>query len=216
MKTTIIGLFAGASKPLGERVGSSMRRAFDGPLRVTREALEDNQTHNPKRRGDPDRIIHQFSADTYELLKAEFPEIAHRFTPGSYGENLCAPGMTDEEVCLGDVYRVGSTVLQVTEPRDPCDTIDEAYGVVGIKQLLLERGRCGWLYRVLEEGTIQRGDPIELMRRPHPEISVHRVLVEVKLVKGADEALNRALLACPELSQRYRGYLEPLSGEGDA
>src|SRR3546814_10025695 len=84
------------------------------------------------------------SSDLYALFAPRFPEIAAQFVPGSIGENFSTDEWTEEEVCIGDVYALGSARIQLNQPRSPCWKIDARYGVDGLTQFVADQGVAGW------------------------------------------------------------------------
>src|SRR3546814_11858424 len=98
--------------------------------------------------GGPEKALHHFPARNYALFAPRFPEIAAQFVPGSIGENFSTDEWTEEEVCIGDVYALGSARIQLNQPRSPCWKIDARYGVDGLTQFVADQGVAGWYYRV--------------------------------------------------------------------
>jgi MOSC domain-containing protein YiiM len=92
--------------------------------------------------------------------------------PGFFGENLTLDGATDDEVCVGDVVRVGSTVIQVSVPRIPCANLARRIGRKDWVKLTIRENRTGFYARILEPGTLQAGDEWNLVERPNPEGSI--------------------------------------------
>jgi MOSC domain-containing protein YiiM len=95
--------------------------------------------------------------------------------PGGLGENLTIEGCDEQSVYLGDIVRIGSAVLQVTEPRQPCFKFALRFNDVGMVHAMVENGMCGWYYRVLEPGTLARGDQVLVLERLHPSWPISRV-----------------------------------------
>lgn len=91
---------------------------------------------------------------------------------GSIGENLSTFGFDENNVCIGDIYQVGTAVLQVSQPRRPCWKIDSRYGQKGITAHIVETGLTGWYYRVVEEGEAAPGNTFSLLDRPADAISL--------------------------------------------
>jgi len=123
--------------------------------------------------GGRDRSACVYVADHYDWWKTEYGfDLRH----GAFGENLTIQGALEHLICVGDVFRVGKALVQVSQPRDPCHTIDRLAGVPGLWTRARDSGRLGFHMRTLEEGLVRAGDAFEIVRR-HPEgISVARVL----------------------------------------
>ena len=117
---------------------------------------------------------------------------------GFFGENIVLAGLTEEDLCVGDVIRVGTALLQVTQPRIPCYKQANKLEVPDFVKLLIQTGKVGFLVRVLEPGIIGQGDNFTLLERPHPTanlVFVNRVLYEERLVDAACELAELVPLA---------------------
>ncbi len=194
-KTKILGVFTGKPKRF---VKDKLESAFiknerDDSVRVSFNELDGDQVSNLKYHGGANRVIHNFAAEHYEFLKNNYPNKASEFVSGSYGENIVTSDMTETNVCIGDIYRIGSTKLQVTEPRFPCGLIDMRFGIHGMFKRLLKAKKIGWFYRVLEEGEIQKGDSIELLERPYPDFVLDKVIDEIALKKEPSKWLEELI-----------------------
>jgi len=117
---------------------------------------------------------------------------------GFFGENITLTGLAEEDLCVGDVIRCGTTLFQVTQPRIPCYKQAYKMGVPNFVKLLIQTGKVGFLARVLQPGTLQVSDAFALVERPHPEANlafVHRILYSEKEVDAARELAQIAPLA---------------------
>jgi MOSC domain-containing protein YiiM len=115
---------------------------------------------------DLDRALCCQSVDNYRYWSAYF---RRDFPIGTFGENLVLEGYTDETVCIGDVIRVGTALLQITQSRTPCYKQAKKIGVPTFVKLIEQTQRRGFLLRVLEPGTFQIGDKFETIERPYPD-----------------------------------------------
>lgn len=109
--------------------------------------------------GGPFRAVYVYSFDNYAYWERELGRTD--FSWGQFGENLTVEGMGDEEVHVGDTFRIGTALFQVTQPRIPCYKLAIKMGVEGFYNQILKSGRLGFYFRVLEEGDIGTGDVIE-------------------------------------------------------
>lgn len=160
-------LFAGALTRIddaGQWTGIFKKRV-DGPVHFRFDGLAGDLQADRRVHGGPEKAVHQFAVANYRRLAEQFPEIAGRFVAGSIGENISADGFDEDTVCVGDVFRLGSVRLQISQPRSPCWKIDHAYTHGGLAQAIARTGRTGWYYRVLEEGTASAGDELILLDR---------------------------------------------------
>jgi MOSC domain-containing protein YiiM len=83
----------------------------------------------------------------------------------AFGENLTVEGMQEAEVCIGDIYRIGTAEVQVSQPRQPCGTLAARFGRGDFVKMVVDSGRTGFYFRVLTEGLVQAGDSISLVER---------------------------------------------------
>ena len=132
------------------------------PVRAHALGLDGDSQADLRVHGGPDKAVYAYDAGGY----AHFRELLGRELPhGWLGENLTVEGMPESDVRLDDVYRAGTSVLQVTTPRSPCFKLAMRMEMPGFPRLFLESGRTGFYLRVLEEGELAAGDAIELLSR---------------------------------------------------
>lgn len=125
--------------------------------------------------GGPDRALNHYPAEHYARWRQVFPRHADKFVRSSFGENLSTTGLTESGVCIGDVFRAGTAVLQVAQPRNPCWKLAHRFEIPELARHVADAGLTGWLYRVLEPGEIAAGDAVRLLRREPEAVSVARV-----------------------------------------
>lgn len=126
--------------------------------------------------GGEDKAIHHYAAENYDYWQQCNPEHKLLFKAGAFGENFSTQGMTEQSVCVGDIYRAGSAILQVSQARQPCWKLNVVFQQDDMAKLVQNSLRTGWYYRVLETGSIAMGDQIELLERPEPQWSLIRLL----------------------------------------
>ena len=101
------------------------------------------------------------------------------------GENLSAADMNEHNVCIGDIYKLGSAIVQVSSPRIPCWKIDAKFKQPDLHQFISQHRLNGWYYRVLEAGHIKLNDEFLLQQRPNTNISIDTML---KVIHGKAKA----------------------------
>lgn len=132
------------------------------PVRLGRLGLDGDRQADPRVHGGPDKAVYAYDFGGY----AHFREILGRELPNGWlGENLTVEGMPESEVRLGDVYRAGESLLQVTTPRSPCFKLAMRMEMPRFPAMFLDSGRTSFYLRVLEEGVLAAGDGIELVSR---------------------------------------------------
>ena len=96
--------------------------------------------------------------------------------PGTFGENLTTSGLLEDVVCVGDVLRIGSAVLQVTQPRTPCFKLGHKIARPQFVKEFLVSGRSGFYLRIVEDGDLGAGDEVEWIRRDANRVTIRALL----------------------------------------
>jgi len=120
--------------------------------------------------GGLEKAVYVYSFDHYAPWSRELGR--GDLAPGAFGENLTVEGMVETAVRIGDIYRFGTTVLQVTKPRSPCFKLVARMGLPDFQKTFLASGRVGFYCRVLEEGDVAAGDPIGRISTPPDALTV--------------------------------------------
>lgn len=145
-----------------------------------------------------------YDADHYEVWREELGLSDMPY--GSFGENLTVQGLSEDTVCIGDVFRIGEVEVQVSQPRRPCWKLERRNGVNDLTQRVLGHGWSGWYVRVLNEGVIEAGQELHLLDRTHPEWTITRAH-EVYSSYRMNPEVARAFSLCPYLSEDWREFL---------
>lgn len=119
--------------------------------------------------GGPDRAVCVYPYEHYSLWKQEFK---HSLPLSAFGENITVANMQEGQVSIGDIYRLGEAVIQITQARVPCSTITKRLNMPLLLKRIVETGYTGYLCRVLEEGTVRKDSPITLLEQHPKQISV--------------------------------------------
>jgi MOSC domain-containing protein YiiM len=139
--------------------------------------LENDEQGDKKNHGGPEKALHHYAADHYTWLKANLPSPASEHClPGAFGENLVSIGLTERDVCVGDVFQLGGAVIEVSQPRQPCWRLNQYFGIQDMSHIIQNSLRTGWYYRVLQPGQITVNDTLHLQNRPLPDWTLHRIL----------------------------------------
>ncbi|MFV1465866.1 MULTISPECIES: MOSC domain-containing protein [unclassified Phaeobacter] len=124
--------------------------------------------------GGAEKAVHHYAFDHYAAWQRE-GHMAAGTEAAAFGENITTIGLTEENLCIGDILRLGSATVQISQGRQPCWKLGLHTGNAKMPYLFQKTGRTGWYYRVLEEGDAAAGDRITLAERRHPDWSVLRV-----------------------------------------
>jgi len=123
--------------------------------------------------------------------------------PGAFGENFTVEGLLEDEVCIGDVFRFGDAVVEVTQPRLPCFKLAHKLSRPTLPKQFLTSGRSGFYHRVVTEGEVGAGDAIERLHRDPQGVSVRALLGLVQL-DSRDADVARRALAVAALTPSWR------------
>lgn len=162
-----------------------------------------DQQANLQVHGGPDKAVNVYPSEHYAVWRNEL-QLA--MSGGAFGENFTTAGLSETEVCIGDSYRIGAAVVQVTQPRQPCAKLARRWRLKDLTARVIETGKTGWYLRVLREGTVEAGMAIELLERPQPQWTI-AAANEVIYHGKRDAAAMRALVACPQLAAAWRDEL---------
>ncbi|HEY5851585.1 MAG TPA: MOSC domain-containing protein [Lysobacter sp.] len=144
-------------------------------VRIETLGLVGDEQGDPRVHGGPDKAIHHYPFDHYAGWRAELGDLDRLRAAGAFGENLSSSGLTEGEVCLGDRFRVGDALLEVSQGRQPCWKLNDRFGVADMARRVQGSGRTGWYYRVLQPGAVAAGDVMTLDARPFPLWSLRRL-----------------------------------------
>lgn len=194
---SVLSVQVGAVAPLGaDGVASGfVKRPVAGPIRVGRLNLDGDAQADLRVHGGPDKAVYAYAASNYPLWAQEFPEHTALLTPGVFGENLTIVGLTEAEICVGDVHAIGTARLQVCQPRQPCYKFALRFDDNRMPRAMVRSGRSGWYYRVLQEGVLAAGDAVKVAERPNPDLLFTRLVEIVYRGQASEEELARLATA---------------------
>jgi MOSC domain-containing protein YiiM len=142
------------------------KKPIEGRVPIRALNLDGDRQADLRVHGGRDKAVYAYPSEFYELWSRERPEL--ELGPGTFGENLTTEGLLDENVSVGDRFRVGTAELVVTQPRLPCFTLGIKMRRDEFVTEFLERGLLGFYLAVVREGEVEAGDPIvEVSRDPH-------------------------------------------------
>lgn len=185
----------------------------DQPVAIGTLGLSGDEQADLTVHGGPDKAIHHYPRDYYAVWPDELGDHPLLRGEGAFGENVSTLGLTEDAACIGDRYRLGSALIEISQGRQPCWKLDHRFGHKGLSAAVIRTGRSGWYYRVIEPGSARAGDGLELVERPCPDWTVARVFA--LLVGGGhrgDPAALRELAAEALLAENWRHRATKLLG----
>jgi len=207
----IVSVQIGRIAPLGpNRVPSGfLKHPVTGPVEVAVEGIRGDEQADLRVHGGRDKAVYGYGAEAYDYWRTAQPQHAERLGPGAMGENLTIAGCDEKTVNIGDKVRIGTALLEVTEPRQPCFKLALAFDDPRLPRAFTRSGRCGWYYRTLEHGVITAGDGCETLDRPNPAWPVAR-LFEVIMARAFAPDTLAEMVAIEGLAEGWK--LKALSG----
>jgi MOSC domain-containing protein YiiM len=169
-------LLAGKARYLARGESSAIAKSpVSGPVKIGFLGLEGDEQADPTVHGGPDKALHHYPNDHYTRWsegRADDPVLAR---PGAFGENIATLGLTEDQVCIGDRFRLGGALIEISQGRQPCWKQGERLNWPALPALMVKERRSGWYYRVIEEGEVEPGETLSMVARPLPDWTVRRV-----------------------------------------
>lgn len=185
------------------------KRPLAGPVRVHRTGVTGDEQADLRAHGGAEKAVLAYSFDHY----AAWAEVIdpRELGPGAFGENFAIAGQDERTVAIGDVLAIGSARLQVAQPRAPCWKLTRKFRRQELAEEVIANGRTGWYLRVLDEGSLTAGDPIVVVDRPYPDLTLAQ-LHGVLYAQPFDRDLAQSFATCAALTasmrQRLAGRLD--------
>ena len=188
-------------------VTAFFKASVEGPVRLCAENLEGDRQADLTVHGGPDKAVCVYSADHYDDWRRHLGAAPEG--PAWFGENFTVAGHTEWTVSIGDVYRVGTALVEVAQPRGPCWKLGRRWQRPDMQKLVIQSGRSGWYLRVRDEGVVQAGDALTLVEPPSPQWTIALVneLTYQHNITAQTQMLRQELATCPALADNWRGEL---------
>ncbi|WP_347266798.1 MOSC domain-containing protein [Paracoccus sp. (in: a-proteobacteria)] len=170
-------LLTGRAAPLPDsnELSGIDKHPVDRPLALGAEGFEGDEQADRRVHGGPEKAVHHYAREHYPYWQAELGPLPVLEAPGAFGENISTHGMTEADVAVGDIFRLGTALLQVSQGRQPCWKLSRRFGTDRMARRVQDSGRTGWYYRVLKPGIVAPGDRLELRDRMAPDWTLHRL-----------------------------------------
>ena len=188
-----------------------------GPCRVAKLNLDGDGQGDLAGHGGEQRAVFAYQLDSYRHWERELGR--DDLTYGQFGENFTLEGLGDDEVCIGDRFRIGSAVFEVTQPRVTCYRVGIRMNDPRIPALLVSHHRPGFYLRVLGEGEVKAGDEILKLESGPEQMSVAEVSALLYLPGHSRQQLLRALripALSPGWQESFRALLDGQADRGNA
>lgn len=214
---TIVSIQVGLPKNCGDAAATSehdrpwrtgfYKRPVAGPVLATTLGMAGDGVADRVNHGGVDKAVLAYCVDHYPTwnhdLRASGQLGDEEMTYGAFGENLSITGLAEHDVCIGDLWQAGDVMLEVSQPRQPCWKLSRRWRIADLAPQVIRNGKTGWYVRIVREGSVAAGTPLQLITRKHPTWTIARANdlwyhQKKNLTAAAD------LAALPELSTSWQ------------
>ena len=178
------------------------------PLVLEKESVANDSIADRKVHGGVFKACYLFSTKHYPYWKKHYPNLDWNW--GMFGENLSVSGMDETQIRIGDIYKIGSALVQISQPREPCFKLGVRFGTQQILKEFIEYGFPGTYVKILEEGQASTGDKLTLIEPSDNLLTVHQFFQLLYAKKKDEKILRLAIenIALPEYKrERLKKYL---------
>lgn len=140
------------------------------PIYLEKEQVKGDEISNRKVHGGEFKACYLFSSDNYPYWQSLYPHLEWNW--GMLGENLTVQGLDENKIYIGNIYKIGTALVQVTQPREPCSTFGVKMGSKEILKQFIAHGLPGTYVRVLKEGFVSVNDTLELIKQDKDSLSI--------------------------------------------
>ncbi|WP_047547925.1 MOSC domain-containing protein [Psychroserpens sp. Hel_I_66] len=181
------------------------KKPVDAPIFLGNETVKGDEVSDRKHHGGEFKACYLFSADHYPYWQNLYPNLD--WTYGMLGENLTIKGLNEKELFIGDIFKVGKALVQITIPREPCYKFAVKFDSNRVLKQFIDHGFPGTYVKVLEEGEVSNGDTFELVEKAEERISVWDFF---KLLFSEEKNIEqiKAILDNEALPQKKRDQLK--------
>lgn len=175
------------------------------PIYLAEKGVKNDYVADKKVHGGTFKACYLFSADHYPYWKKLYPDLNWNW--GMFGENLTINGMNETQIMVGDIYKIGDALVQVTQPREPCFKFGVKFETQNVLKQFIDHGFPGTYVRVLEEGFINNGDTLKLVNRLEQTLSVAE-LYHLLFAKNKNKTHIKIAVELDVLPERKRKKLK--------
>ena len=187
----------------------------NGPVYLSKLNLDGDQQADLSVHGGPDKAVNVYPVEHYQYWNqyARFPFRRRiklpKYPNGAFGENFTVSNLVETEVCIGDTFTVGNSIVQISQPRQPCWKLARKFKQSKLPFWVQETGKTGWYFRVLQEGEVTAGNVFKLIDRFCSDWSIAKANL---LMHSPQRDLNEVekILKCNYLSSSWRKSFEEL------
>ena len=200
-----VSLFIGQVQalPVSGRPTAMYKKAVEAPIELSAEGFVGDEQSDRRVHGGPEKAVHLYPSAHYAKLAAQFPDVAPLLVPGSIGENIATEDLDEHSVRLGDVWQLGSALIQVCQPRNPCWKIDERFACEGMTEFIANERLTGWYWRVVTPGLVAPGDSLEIEQAASEAFTLAEAMRHWQAHRPALADLEK-LAATPGIAENWK------------
>jgi MOSC domain-containing protein YiiM len=203
--TRVTALLSGKAVPFAQGEYSAIAKIrVEDAVRIATRGIAGDEQADLSVHGGHEKALHHYPFDHYAAWALRAPDHPLLGAPGAFGENISTLGLVENMVSIGDKFRLGSALLEISQGRQPCWKQARRMEWTTLPALMVRERRSGWYYRVIEEGTARAGDVLDLIDRPLPDWTVERVFA--LLIGGAHKQDPGALRELAGMEQLFTGW----------
>jgi len=140
------------------------------PLFLTLNDVSNDTVIDRVHHAGSNKACYLFAADNYPYWKKLYPQLEWNW--GMFGENLTVEGLNESIIRIGDIYKIGTALVQISQPREPCYKLGVRFKDQSILKKFIEHGHPGTYIRILEEGEVKKGDEVQLVEQSKNTLTV--------------------------------------------
>lgn len=204
---TSIILLTGRIRPLpgSDQLSGIDKRPVSAACQLGPNGFAGDEQADLRVHGGPEKAVHHYPFEHYAAWRADLGAQPLLQAPGAFGENISTTGLTEATVSVGDIFRLGGALVQVSQGRQPCWKLTQRLGVPKLARMVQDSGRTGWYYRVLQSGQAAPGDRLDLVDRLAPDWTLQR-LWRALYVDRMNMGELQGIAALDVLAEGWRRY----------
>lgn len=203
-----IGLVEKITFTDGTTLESAIRKQPVKQMIVTEMGAEGNDVGLKAHHGGVDKALFFMADKTFEHLTNLIGKDFGWQGGAIYGENFIVSGLDEHNVCVGDHYQIGEVIVEVSQPRKPCERLSLNSEHSDTQKLVREKGLTGWYIRVIQTGICKKGDKIHRLQQPYPTLTImHLNQLAAQKPNEAMKADLETALSCEVLAEAFKRTL---------
>lgn len=175
------------------------------PIYLGKQDVKNDEVTDRKHHGGEFKACYLFSENHYKYWKNLYPHLDWGW--GMFGENITVNGLDETQINIGDIYKVGEALIEITQPREPCFKFGIKFGSQLALKQFIEHGFSGTYIRILEEGFVKIGDTFQLVKKAKNSITTHQFF-DLLFSKEKNQEYIKLAIKLNALPQKKRDKLE--------